>query len=428
MNTEKTKKAIDILRSCKEKTIMTWKSGTQGKALCIGGALAVLLVLVYCCDGGKSKNDGEDSAVSPETGITVESARVGGVNSRGEESDVVKPMASNNAEEVPEEALDDIHTGFDGQPSTKQMDEGAWKYTGEDFEDAFTRSSVNESYNGVIYRHYANNDIKVFKASQNGCFVENDKYYPAGLVWVETQKRYEEGEIFGRGFYVRLGQMVDKNASQYEDTFARYHEVTEPEVLERIRAQVEAEEGKPVEVDVPVKSLCGFAIGTTPSAIEELCKSLCGNSEPYYDWGLSGELITPFRHCDKVGVGFSTTPPLGGRHLCFVKLSGEAPLESMQELREEVKTIVAMLEKKFGIKFEKGEENTPPHLSLYYINYYWETGGGEDCIPQSIHVGASGNEVSVTVKAGLMSPKAWNDWRESQRPPKLSADAGADQL
>lgn len=419
MNTEKPK-TIKFLEVCKEKTITTWKSGHKGKALCIAGALAVLMVLVHACGGGNAsdKNKSRSSPASIEAGIVGERAKVGSTSGRGDESVGITRAVSNNAEEFPEEVRNNIQTGWDGQSGTEHIDVGGWK----DFEDAFI--SADEDYNGVIYRLYANRDIKVLKASRNGYFVEHERF-PGILVWVETQKRYDDGETFGRGFYVRFGQVVEKNVSRYGDTFPRYIEVTDEEVLEKLRAQVEEEEGKTVVVDVPVKSLCGFAIGATPSDIESLCKTLHSNGRSEY----FGELATPFRHCHEVLLEFSAKPPLGGRHLCHVELIGNAPLETIQELREEVETIVAMLEKKFGIKLKKTEENTnPPFLAFYYIHYRWETEGGEDCIPQSIDVGVFGNEVKVDFESDLMSPREWNDWRESQRAPKLSADAGADQL
>ena len=37
---------------CKEKIEATWKSGRKGKAVCVGIAVAVLLLTMKCCGGG----------------------------------------------------------------------------------------------------------------------------------------------------------------------------------------------------------------------------------------------------------------------------------------------------------------------------------------------------------------------------------------
>ncbi|MBR6022252.1 MAG: hypothetical protein IK066_07525 [Kiritimatiellae bacterium] len=424
MNAEKITKTIKIFGGCKEKIDTALMNGSTGKALCRRGALAVLLVLATGCSGGNAKNIGESSVDSREVGTADERIEVGGSNELNDGSVGAVHIAENDTEEPNDDAQDDIQTRLDGQAGREYVDARGWKYTGEDFKNAFFRPRDDDEYNGVIYRHFANaNDsIEVLHAFHNGYLVEKE-YHP---IWVETQKHYENGEPFGRGFYVRLGQIeVEINRGYKEkDTVLRYLEVTDTDVLEKIRAQIEEEEGKPVDVDVPVKSLCGFSIGTTPSGIGELCKSLRNHSAGD-NMGLWGELVTPFRYCDEVLLEFSTKPPLGGRHLCYVELYGKVPQDrgSMMEQYEEVKTIVAMMEKKFGIKFQ--EIDTGTHGSFCYG---WETENGEDSIPQSITVGIFLREVKVVFKSDLMSPREWYDWWESQRSPKLSADAGSDQL
>lgn len=402
MKNEKMKVAGAIWTKIAEKVVKTWESGLKGKAICIGGAVVVLLVLMQCCGGGSG--DGKKLAVVRD------------------------------AEVSPEIAKNDIHLA-DGARDAKNMGGSGeangddWKYSGKDFSRALYVSAVSDQFDGVIYRHFANSGIKVLQAKEDGNLVKDA--VAVGEVWVETEKRYADGETLGRGFYIRRGRREVEIAGRGKVEVARYVEVTDKGILAKIRKQIEEEEGKPLELKVPVKSLCGFAIGATPSSIEELFKSLSRDGDIGKDRkSMSGQLVKPFRYCDNATMEFSTKPPLGGQHLCRVELSGRAPLETSQERRKEVETIVSMLEKKFGIEFRKKrkDENDPNCLWVIDMDYKWATEGGADSIRQSIEVRIDGDKVIVEFESDLMSPKEWNEWVEKQKPPKLSTDAGADQL
>lgn len=403
MKNEKMKMAGAIWTKIAEKVVKTWKSGFKGKAICIGGAAVVLLVLIQCCGGGS--DDGK---------------KLAGVR---------------DAEVSPEKTKNDIHLAIGGEDAKNMGGSGEangddWKYSGKDFSRAFWNSAVSDQFDGVIYRHFANSEIKVFQAKPDGNLVKKG----AGAddeVWVETKNRYADGETLGRGFYIRRGRKEVEIARLGKVEVARYVEVTDKGILDKIRKQIEEEEGKPLELKVPVKSLCGFTMGATPSSIEELFKSLSRDGDVGKDRKMmSGQLVKPFRYCGNATMEFSTKPPLGGQHLCRVELSGRAPLETSQERRKEVETIVSMLEKKFGIEFRKKrkDENDPNCLWVIDMDYKWATEGGADSIRQSIEVRIDGDKVMVEFESDLMSPKEWNEWLEKQKPPKLSADAGADQL
>ena len=402
--------------------------GRKVAGVCARGmAAALLLAVLWGC--GRSEG-GSGSAVADE-GRGEEAAGTGvSGNPRGRENTAGGEAAVQNGGEAScEEAQQEGPAGESGGAESQQARAGAgdgtWKYNGDNFDEVFHVSPLRKEFEGVVYRHYGDPWIKVAKATEEGYLTGSDDS-PDSWAWVETHKRYEEGEPLGGGFYVRRGLMDDEKLLGFRDEVSRYVEVEDEEMLAAVRQKVEEEEGTPFEVDAPVPSLCGFEIGATPLSTAHLFKAAKWDGD---DTHLNVELSVPFRHCNEARLEFTPRPPAGGKHLSCVELSGEAPLETMAERREEVQTIVAMLEKKFGIEFVKTTENTNPGLmSFYYIEYEWEFNGGNDGISQSMTVEISGTKVTVALKSDLMTPREWHDWKESQKAPKLSSDAGADLL
>lgn len=381
---EAKKKAIGLWNVCKAKTVSTWQSGRKGKAICIGVAAVVLVLMMQCGGGGSSGgNDG----------------------------------------------------GSGGE------------YTGKNFSTVFVGNPTPDE--GVIYTHSPDTSIKVLQATRGGNlvgYVQGANPFTSGLesafgslgvsfdrtVWVETPgKVYEDGERLGAGYYIRRGSYEYEGVDGGEHTVARYVEVTDEATLKKIQKQIDEEkaaeakakleaEGQPIEVNAPVKSLCGFAIGATPSSLTDLFKQARWNADRTE---MSGELATPFRLFDTAELTFSTNHPSGGKHLCRMKLkpaSGRSPLQSIQENLEEIANVVAMMEKKFGIKFETRDGE-------YYT---WNTTGGDESIRQSITLSftPSGRFLYMVFDSELISRKERNALAEQQKPAKLSADAGADQL
>ena len=407
-------KAFAAFAWCKAKIVSIWKSGRKGKAICIGGAAVLLLLLMQC--GGGSESGGASGG----------------------------------------------------------------KYNGEAFATVFKGAKEDE---GVIYNggHVdnglglgasANYGIKVVQATSEGNLVAQEGH--ERRVWVVTQKHYEDGETFRGGFYIRRGSVEYKGFGGIIHTVARYVEVTDKGLLRKLQKQADAEEaakekarrekdaaeekarreerakteaeykakgeakakaeleaeGKPVKVNATVKSLCGFAIGATPSSVTNLFKKDC------WSWNgnrtaMEGELASPFRHFNRAELVFSTRHPSGGKHLVGVELSageGEnSPLASWEadEYSEEIKSIVVMLQKKFGIKFRKTIEDGSE------FECEWEAKGGDDCVWQKICIRRNNWPLlQLKFESDLLSAKEAKALKEAQtpKPAKFSANAGANQL
>lgn len=435
-------KAFAAFAWCKAKIASTWKSGRKGKAICIGGAAVVLLLLMQC--GGGSESDAVEDVAS---GAASDATSGGGRGTAGVGNDGIGRDGTYNGE-----ALATVFKGI-------KDDEGV----------IYNGGHVD---NGLGLGASANYGIKVVQATSEGNLVENEGYDRP--IWVETQKRYLDGQALAPGFYVRRGSYEYAGFGGIIHTVARYVEVTDKGLLEKLQKQADAEEaakekarreeeaaeekarreeqakaeaeykakaeakakaeleaeGKPVKVNATVESLCGFAIGATPSSVTNLFKKDC------WSWngdrtGMEGELATPFRHFDRAELVFSTRHPAGGKHLAGVELSageGEnSPLAAWEadEYSEEIKSIVVMLQKKFGIKFRKTIEDD------LECEWEWETKGGDDCVWQKICIRRNNRPLlQLIFESDLLSAKESKALKEvhTPKPAKLSSDAGVDRL
>ncbi len=295
-----------------------------------------------------------------------------------------------------------------------------WEFSSQDFPVVFKGADADE---GMVYRYYGNKaGIVVMQATKNGNLVECDS--SDRLVWVETGRRYENGEKLGEGFFIRRGSKEYENALGNECTVARYVEVTDKGVLKKIRKQITESEGKPFKVDAPVVSLCGFAIGATPGSVKSLLKETKEGPKT-----MEGTLATPFRHFEKAYLEFRPDPRYGGKHLASVSLRvgdySALPHWKEEEIRQEVGTLVAMLEKKFGIKF------TEPGPFKHGEHFEWKSEGGNDSIKQELAVGWRGiyQGFYVDFQSEFITPQEKEALRENKtKASRYSADAGADQL
>ena len=189
--------------------------------------------------------------------------------------------------------------------------------------------------------------------------------------------------------------------------------------------------GKKFKVNAPVKSLCGFEIGATPSSVKHLFQN---NSIEDGGWYIEGKLPKPFRHYYVANVQFTKDPITGAGsylyreylHLPYSWNSEHEEIRNWDEADriEEGSTIAAMLEKKWGIKFaqDSNEHGNP--------RWVWKTEGSVDCAQQSITIDTvRGMDLDVTFESALYSIKDEVALREKQRrASKLSADSGGDQL
>jgi len=414
-------KAFAAAAWCKEKIAATWKSGRKGKAICIGGA-AVFLLLLMQCGGGES----------------------GGT------------------------------------------------FNGKNFSSVFMGNNTKDE--GEIYQFKTDVSIKVLQSTKKGNlvgYVTGANPFAGGfesmvetfggsfdrIVWVVTPgKMYEDGEKLGAGYYIRRGSYEYEGVDGGEHTVARYVEVTDKGVLKKIekmkqkldakrqaeekareakeKAEKEAKEAQnkaeeqarkkaaiasaergAYELDIPVKALCGFKLGTPPSQIQGLLRSQFDAEKPVEDLvddmnsfrldSYHGQrlyhMAKPFRLFTLVEVTFQDKG--AGKHLSQVELLAKVDENVEHESYvAELKALLAMIEKKFGIKFVK-EECQP---------YQWRhgkesisialtpKGGGELAHGEylSLKFEAAG-EIDRLDTAATSVPKASLH---------ISSDAGADQL
>lgn len=182
--------------------------------------------------------------------------------------------------------------------------------------------------------------------------------------------------------------------------------------------------GKKFEVNAPVKSLCGFSIGATPDSVKHLFKPGWNRED---NASIARDLAKPFRYFTRANATFQKNPVTGdGLYLTHVRLlsplcdaGGTAVYNwTKRDFSEECKTIVAMLEKKYGIKFqEEGNE------------WVWTTGEGDDLARQSIKLEFHACFMELSFTSALYSARDEAALRKKQKQSsKLSAGAGADQL
>ena len=122
---------------------------------------------------------------------------------------------------------------------------GDWEYHGAYFDSVFNGYPKDE---GVVYRHFPRDilffsdilvPIKVMQGTKKGNLVTMED--SNRVVWVETKRRYEDGETLDSGYYVRRGSYEYETAMGAEKMVARYVEVTDKGILAKIQKQIEEE-------------------------------------------------------------------------------------------------------------------------------------------------------------------------------------------
>lgn len=329
---------------------------------------------------------------------------------------------------------------------------GEWKYTGEYFSSVFNGFPKDE---GVVYQHYPQPiffvevlaPIKVMQAMKKGNLLEiegSDR-----VVWVETKRRYEDDEKLDQGYYIRRGSFEYETALGAEKKVARYVQVTDKKMLLEIekakqeleakeKAEKEAQEAKEkaeeearkkaaeeaaeqgaYELDIPVKSLCGFKLGAPPSQVRDLLQKDDGMPVDDLMWVRRGErtyrLAKPFRLFTKATVEFAD---MGfGMHLVRVNLQGEIDREKTTEesLAAEMQATAELIEKKFGIKFSKD----------YHGNYSWSEENRKEFIDIESNYGTLSLDFGARNEVEQFDRRA----KEAQKTSiHLDANAGADDL
>lgn len=418
------KKAIGFWNLFKGKTVAIWQSGRKGKAICLGVAAVVLVLLMQCGGGGSGDHDSGGSG--------------SGGNGGGNNETPASRMSNDSGEAV--------------------------EYTGKKFADIFWKIEEDE---GVIYKQLSAQDweaskVKVFQATRAGNLVRRENC--DRVVWVVTPGiRHEDGEILKAGYYVRRGLYEYESANGAAHTVARYVQVTDNRSLEKIekvdwamkaekkaqeeawaaeeaakkkanearlkaeeearkKAALKAAEQGAYDLDIPVKSLCGFKLGTPPSQVMALLQH--ENGTPVTDLGelirlgdnTTYRLVKPFRLFTHVRVTFSDQGV--GKHLSRVNLYAKIDENvDRKSYVTEMKSLVQLIENKFGIKFD--------------WNYAWEYDKESITIERfdESWPGYHGDVLSLHFEA-------WNEIRDldekAKRGPKksfkLKEDDGADDL
>lgn len=281
---------------------------------------------------------------------------------------------------------------------------GGWQYTGKAFQEVFYGYPEDE---GEVYVH--NGYITIMQATKKGNLVERFER----VIWVETPgKRYEDGQPLGDGYYVRRGSYEYETALGTEKTVARYVQVTDKKMLQEFekvnqqleveqkakeeaweaerkakeaaeeearkaekeakqKAREEAAEQGAYELDIPIKSLCGFTLGVPPSQVgpmfqnddgtpvqnfvaEVLEGRFAASGDGYEGYARTFPLAKPLRRFTHAKVTFESRGV--GLHLAEVQLKMDITNISKNSYEDEAKIWAMTLEKGYGIKFTKGTE------------------------------------------------------------------------
>ena len=331
-------------------------------------------------------------------------------------------------------------------------DKGKWQYTGKPFHQVLTGRPEDEGEVYVNKGYY----IKILQATKKGNLVE---CFGDRVIWVETPgKRYEDGQLLGDGYYVRRGLYEYETALGAEKTVARYVQVTDKKMLLKIEKakqeqdakekaeaeariaekqakEKEAAEQGAYELDIPVKSLCGFTLGIPPSQVQELLqnddgtpvKNLIGDlNQEYTSWEWyrkSYRLAKPFRLYTNAEVEFANKG--FGMHLICVELRRVINLEETprESLKAEMKATAELIENKFGITFSKDSGGQ---------DYSWRDRGEKESINIEFDEDFHGVGVSMLVlrfEAANEVARFDKRTKEEQKTAiQLDANAGADDL
>lgn len=262
----------------------------------------------------------------------------------------------------------------------------------KEFSDVFIGDPPDDE--GTIYAHGRSGNIQVLQSTSSGLlvgYVQGTSQYISQVenlmenfgvsfdrvVWVDTKTRLnEENRPLREGFYVRKGMHSHVGVDGGEHVLAQYIEITNPKDVEMLKAELKrrAEEKRIAEeeaaeladergaynLNIPIKSLCGFKLGAPPSQVKGLLLHEDGTpvrvlSYRSYMYGHKEKyrLAKPFRLFTHVEVEFADNG--FGKHLREVVLEGKPDLNKITEesyLRE-VEATAQLIEKKFGIRFQR---------------------------------------------------------------------------
>lgn len=328
------------------------------------------------------------------------------------------------------------------------------------FSQVFIGASSDDE--GTIYAHGRDESIRVFQSTSRGLLVG----YAQGtsqvaaqvesfmgslgasfdrVVWVDTKTRLnEDNSPLRPGFYVRKGMHSYIGTDGGEHTLAQYVEISDEKTVTMLKnelrrreqekkiaaaeAQELAEEHGSIEVDVPIKSLLGFKLGVPPSQVKPLLRNDDGtavrilNHRTLLGGGHTNyRLATPFRLFTRAEVYFSDRG--NGKHLERVHFRGDdfnSAKYTQQSYEAEVENAVRLIEKKFGITFQRDADS-----SGRYYTWSCEKGGGE---VEHINVRLWNNQLSMDFGSYLVRKLEEKQFEANKKSIQFGADEGADQL
>ena len=202
---------------------------------------------------------------------------------------------------------------------------------------------------------------------------------------IYTKRVYGDGEKLDFGVYVYRGREkfelqdggsvvmkvfaeVSTNRAigliaDYKELLGKKDTVKKSTAIAANKVAIENEKTAAIDVDVPIKSICGFVLGSTPAQNWELFKK---NESKQYSYkrgdlkGLmrgalldpfDGTLVKPFRHFTNAEIDFTFVEGIQ-EHLYKVNLySDEINIGEIQpsSIEEELTSVKKMLEERFGI-------------------------------------------------------------------------------
>jgi hypothetical protein len=328
----------------------------------------------------------------------------------------------------------------------------------QDFSQVFIGDAPDDE--GTVYAHGRSENIRVYQSTSSGLLVgyaQGTSQYAAQVenlmgslgvsfdrvVWVDTKTHLnEENRPLRAGFYVRRGMHSHVGPDGGEHVMARYIEIRDPKAVEMLKAEQKrrveekriaeqeaaelADERGAYELNLPVKSLCGFKLGAPPSQVKPLLLHEDGTPVRVMSYGtdMMGNLkkfrmAKPFRLFTHVEVGFADHGV--GKHLESVELRGTPDLKKFtrESYFAEVEATARLIERKFGIQFARSAYSTGEQM------YSWRDNAGKEML----NITASPKYLSMYF-ADLFEIRRLD--KAAQEASKTSiqfdADAGADQL
>ena len=350
----------------------------------------------------------------------------------------------------------EIHSGVLQLPHGISVD--LRKLSNESLDEALLDSS--EVPVGTIFDHSSSPSIRIMNVIESGVLVhyvkgrktvpflnldldaEADRVnkilgngdYNKIIHIVTDPVKYADGNELKAGIYVRTGsykyksRMGLRKVESYLDISSEEMEKKISEYRHRL-AEVKAKklissEGKALDVDLDIKSICGFVMGGTPSQnwhlFEQSKHTQYHHKKGYQQYHQTGTLINPFRQFKEAKATYTFYDGVP-EHLYEVELETES--FDLMFFEKELKNVKSLLEKKFRIKME---HDPHPYFSSSRA-YIWKGNKGEE-----LRIQESGLRLLLILSSNVVNSMDEFEAREKKRKEEESkimpADSGIEAL